>query len=96
MKDADARARKLFARNQTVEATLWSSFERGMRADQAEQVQGFMMGFYKAFNCKNPNLMRPLWLPNRDCELVIPGWLKAVHIFQIRHYNFFVLMFYLC
>lgn len=89
MKDADARARRLFAKNQTIEATLWSSFERGMRADQAEQVQNFMTGFYKAFNCKNPNLLRPLWLPNRDCELVVPGYIKAVRIFLPSHFTFF-------
>lgn len=45
---------------------------------EVEEVTRAMTAYYQSFNFKNVEALMNFWLPNNYCELIIPGFEKAV------------------
>lgn len=54
---------------------------------EAEEVSDVMKAYYKLFNNKNIEGVRDFWLPFSLCELVLPGYPKAVRLPVLRVLN---------
>lgn len=56
----------------------------GYHQTEGEEITRAMKAYYKMFNFKNVEGLLSFWLPNEQCELVLPGYTQAVsHPFSI-------------
>lgn len=76
--ELERNAAKTKASGDLLNATIFSSVVAGMNAADETEIRAVMLAYYAAFNRKNLDEIRALWLPDDQCELVMPGYEKAV------------------
>lgn len=60
--------------NNKVDAGLWLAVPLSMKMDEELEVSAVMKAFYSAFNRKNFDSIRSLWLPDSNVEITLPGY----------------------
>lgn len=71
-----------------VEASMWKATGLAYEEQQTKEVKAVMMALYAAFNRKNYDELRALWLPDDYVEVTFPGYEKAVS------YGPFIILFF--
>jgi hypothetical protein len=78
MREVLQRADTAKMEGRSVEEAMWRAIAFGYRDEQETEVRAVMKALYSAFNRKNYDELRTLWLPDDSVELVLPGYEKAV------------------
>ena len=60
-----------------MEESMWRALALKNKDEQETEVRAVMQSLYSAFNRKNYDELRTLWLPDDSVELIIPGCDKA-------------------
>ena len=63
-----------------IEESMWQATARTYSDQQSSEVSAVMKSLYSAFNRKNYDELRALWLPDENVEMTFPGFEKAVSI----------------
>lgn len=87
--DLDKKLNDLLSNNRTAEAQLCSQILFGLQSAEQQEVTGVMKAFYTAFNKKDIDNLRVLWLPDETSELVLPDYRKAVSSFLFYYSSMF-------
>ena len=74
----DIRANALKKGVKEWEGRTWEAIADGMVTQEEDAVRGAILAFYSAFNRRNYDDMRVLWLPDESVELLLPGYEKVV------------------
>lgn len=61
-----------------MEESMWKATARTYSEEHSSEVTAVMMSLYSAFNRKNYDELRTLWLPDESVELTLSGYEKAV------------------
>lgn len=61
-----------------IEESMWRATARTYSDEQTVEVTSVMNSLYSAFNRKNYDELRTLWLPDEGVEMTFPGYEKAV------------------
>lgn len=78
IEELNTRSQSLQTSNQLLESTLYSTIEKGFTSSSSDEVRSVMQAYYSAFNRKNFEEIRYLWLPDENVELLLPGFEKVV------------------
>lgn len=63
-----------------IEQSMWQATARTYNEQQTSEVTAVMKSMYSAFNRKNYDELRALWLPDDGVEMTFPGFEKAVRV----------------
>ena len=77
IRDIYQRADKAKAKSQLIEESMWRALALKHKDEQETEVKAVMKSLYSAFNRKNYDELRTLWLPDESVEMVLPGHEKA-------------------
>ena len=88
VRDIKQKADVAAAKGFHIEESMWKATARTFQEEQTAEITAVMMSFYSAFNRKNFDELRALWLPDEGVELTFPGLEKAVRSRSI--YLFFL------
>lgn len=75
-----SQAVKHLCNNDTTSSSMFSAMGVGLKNTEAQEVRAVMTAYYSAFNRRNFDEIRALWLPDENSELVFPGYVKVVSI----------------
>ena len=78
IRDTKRKADDARKKGQNIEESIWQAMAYGYIDQEDNQVVGVIRALYSAFNRKNYDEMRALWLPDDNIELMLPGFEKAV------------------
>ena len=83
-----------------IEESMWQATARTYSDQQSSEVSAVMKSLYSAFNRKNYDELRALWLPDESVEMTFPGFEKAVsfllfhRVTRIDKLNFLIFSFF--
>jgi len=63
---------------EALQDSVYHSLQQGSSASERDEVTAVMRAYYSAFNRKNFDELRYLWLPDENSELTLPGFDKVV------------------
>ncbi len=61
-----------------LQDSVYHTLQLGFAASERDEVTAVMRAYYSAFNRKNFDELRYLWLPAENSELTLPGFDKVV------------------
>ena len=70
-----------------IEESMWAATARTYSDTQTVEVRAVMKSLYSAFNRKNYDELRALWLPDESSEMTLPGHEKAVRSIVILSFD---------
>lgn len=82
LKELQIKTDQALQKNSRTEALLWQTIYSRFLLVEESEVRGTIQSFYAAFNKKNFDEVRTLWLPDENVELVMPGYDRAVSIYS--------------
>ena len=68
------RARLAKLNSNKVKESVWSSIATGYKLEEETEITALVKSLYSAFNRKNFNELRTLWLPDDSAKLSLPGY----------------------
>ena len=77
-----------------IEESMWAATARTYSDTQTVEVRAVMKSLYSAFNRKNYDELRALWLPDESSEMTLPGHEKAVRSIFSAFYCYCVLLLF--
>ena len=78
VRDIKQKADVAAAKGFHIEESMWRATAKTFNEEQTAEITAVMKSFYSAFNRKNFDELRALWLPDEGVELTFPGLEKAV------------------
>ena len=57
-----------------LSSALWATIPYAYHLEEEDEIRAVIGAFYSAFNRKNFDAMRQLWLPDETVELILPGY----------------------
>jgi len=74
LKDCSKRALAAEKVRNTAQQALWSAIPKGYALEEEVEVRAVIGALYSAFNRKNFEELKTLWLPDESAELTLPGY----------------------
>lgn len=65
---------------------LWGVVKNAFKEEQKQEVLSVMKAYYTAFNNKNFDNLKLLWLPDENVEILLPGYDKVVSLYYYYDY----------
>lgn len=65
-----------------LEESMWTATANQYKKEQTLEVEAVMKALYSAFNRRNFDELRALWLPDEHVEMTLPGYEKAVRSYE--------------
>ena len=59
-------------------SALWASIPHAYHLEEEEEIRALIGAYYSAFNRRNFDALRLLWLPDETVELTLPGYNPAI------------------
>jgi hypothetical protein len=78
LRDIKIKADTAKEKGDKVDEVLWTAIAQGFKDDLQMEVTAVMKALYSAFNRKNYDELRTLWLPDENVEMTVPGFDKVV------------------
>jgi hypothetical protein len=78
LRDLKIKADAAKEKGDKLQQSMWDAVVLGFKDEQETEVGAVMKAYYSAFNRKNYDELRTLWLPDENVELIMPGFGKAV------------------
>lgn len=79
--ELSSNALKQNSENDSISSAMYSATMLGMKSVEAQEVKAVMTAYYSAFNRRNFDELRALWLPDENAELTFPGYERVVSVF---------------
>lgn len=72
-----------------MENSMWTATELAFKTQETAEITVLIKALYSAFNRKNYDELRALWLPDENVEMSFPGYEKAVSLVIHNKFNVF-------
>lgn len=66
--------------NDSISSAMYSATMLGIKSVETQEVKAVMTAYYSAFNRRNFDELRALWLPDENAELIFPGYERVVRV----------------